>query len=95
MNHLLNICNINGAEFDEQYKDPPHLFAMWWNKTIETQTTDKCKLKKYRTLANGDCVEAKDLLEYTGNTMSLNQMITAHTAKGEKNEHSRRSGKCF
>ena len=27
---------------------------------------------------------AKDLLEYTGNTMSLNQMITAHTAKGEK-----------
>ena len=48
----------NGAEFDEQYKDPPHLFAMWWNKTVEAQT-DRKHLKKYVTLANGDCVEVK------------------------------------
>lgn len=46
----------NGAKFDEQYKDPPHLFAMWWNKTVEAQT-DRKHLKKYMTLANGDCVE--------------------------------------
>lgn len=48
----------NGAEFDEQYKDPPHLFAMWWNQLVERQTEDKSKIKKYKTAANGDCVEA-------------------------------------
>ena len=38
----------NGAEYDEQYKDPPHLFAMWWNKQVQTQITDKTsKIKTY------------------------------------------------
>ena len=48
----------NGAEYDEQYKDPPHLFAMWWNQLVERQTEGKSKIKKYKTAANGDYVEA-------------------------------------
>ena len=47
----------NGSEFDAQYRNPPHLFSMWWNKTVEAQVEDKSRLKKYRMLANGDFVE--------------------------------------
>ena len=59
MNHLLNICNINGAEYDEQYKDPHHLFAMWWNKQVQTQIADKTSVKTYRRNCVGDYVEEK------------------------------------
>ncbi len=38
----------NGAEYDEQYEDPPHLFAMWWNKQVQAQITDKTSIKTYR-----------------------------------------------
>ena len=47
----------NGAEYDEQYKDPHHLFAMWWNKQVQTQITDKSNIKAYRRNCVGDFVE--------------------------------------
>jgi hypothetical protein len=49
----------NGAEYDEQYKDPPHLFAMWWNRQVQMQITDKSKIKTYRRNSVGDFVEAE------------------------------------
>ena len=67
MKHLLNICNINGAEVEpvpdssdkEQYKDPHHLFAMWWNRQVQTQITDKTSIKTYCRNCTGDYVEVK------------------------------------
>ena len=47
----------NGAEYDEQYKDPPHLFAMWWNRQVQMQITDKSKIKTYRRNCVGDYEE--------------------------------------
>ena len=47
----------NGAEYDEQYKDPPHLFAMWWNKQVQMQITDKSKIKTYYRNCIGDYAE--------------------------------------
>ena len=47
----------NGAEYDEQYKDPHHLFAMWWNKQVQMQITDKSKIKTYRCNCIGDYLE--------------------------------------
>jgi len=49
--------NRNGAEYDEQYKDPTLLFAMWWNKQVQMQITDKRKIKTYRRNYIGDYVE--------------------------------------
>jgi len=49
----------NGMEYDEQYKDPPHLFAVWWNRQIQTQIADKSKIKTYRRNSIGDFVEAE------------------------------------
>ena len=48
---------MHGAEYDEQYKDPPHLFAMWWNKQVQMQITDKSKIKTYRRNRVGDYEE--------------------------------------
>ena len=50
----------NGAEYDEQYKDPPHLFAVWWNKQVQTQITDKTSIKTYRRNCIGDYVEVNN-----------------------------------
>ena len=47
----------NGKKFDEDFRNPQHLFAMWWNKQVQTQTADKSKIKTYRRAANGDFVE--------------------------------------
>lgn len=47
----------NGKEFDEQYKDPKGMFAKWWNRTVDSQCTNKGKIKKCRQLSNGDYVE--------------------------------------
>ena len=44
----------NGAEYDEEYKDPPHLFALWWNKQVQAQITDKTSIKTYRRNCIGD-----------------------------------------
>lgn len=44
----------NGAEYDEQYKDAQHLFAMWWNRQVQTQIADKSKIKTYRRNCIGD-----------------------------------------
>ena len=49
----------NGMEYDEQYKDPPHLFAMWWNRQVQMQITDKSKIKTYRLNSIGDFVEVE------------------------------------
>lgn len=39
----------NGEEFDKQYKDPPHLFAVWWNRTVEREAArNGKKVKVYR-----------------------------------------------
>ena len=48
----------NGKEFDEQYPDAPHMFAMLWNKTVK-QAAEKEGIapKTYRQAANGDYVE--------------------------------------
>jgi hypothetical protein len=27
----------NGAEYDEQYNDAQHLFAVWWNRQVQMQ----------------------------------------------------------
>ena len=38
----------NGKEFDEQYIEPGHLFAKWWNRTVLKQAKiEHKKLKKY------------------------------------------------
>lgn len=50
----------NGKEFDEQYRDAPHLFAMLWNKTVKQAAEEGMQLKTYREAANGDFVEVKD-----------------------------------
>ena len=49
----------NGKEFDEQYPDAPHMFAMLWNKTVK-QAAEKegVAVKSYRQMSNGDYVEA-------------------------------------
>ena len=47
----------NGAEYDKQYKNPPHLFAMWWNRQVQMQITDKSKIKTYYRNDNGDYVD--------------------------------------
>src|SRR5574343_169302 len=47
----------NGAEYDEQYNNPPHLFAMWWNMQVQTQITDKSKIKTYRRNCVRDFVD--------------------------------------
>ena len=47
----------NGAEYDEQYKDPHHLFAMWWNKQVQTQIADKTSVKTYCRNCIGDYAE--------------------------------------
>lgn len=51
----------NGMEYDEQYKEPPHLFAMWWNRQVQMQATDKGKIKTYRRNCAGDFTEVKDV----------------------------------
>lgn len=47
----------NGKAFDEQYKDPQHLFAMWWNKQVEAQAEDRSHIRRYRENAIGDYVD--------------------------------------
>jgi hypothetical protein len=47
----------NGMEYDEQYKDPPHLFAVWWNRQV--QITDKSKIRTYSRNWDGDFVEVE------------------------------------
>lgn len=47
----------NGKEYDEQYSDPPHLFARWWNRQVQAQISDKSKIKTYRRNCVGDFVE--------------------------------------
>lgn len=47
----------NGKEFDEQYKNPEKMFANWWNRTVESQISDKSKLKMCKQIANGDYIE--------------------------------------
>lgn len=47
----------NGAEYAEQYNNPPHLFAMWWNRQVQAQISDKSKIKTYRRNCVGDFVE--------------------------------------
>ena len=49
----------NGAEYDEQYKDPHHLFAMWWNNLLASQIEDKGSIKTYRENVIGDFVEVE------------------------------------
>lgn len=47
----------NGEEFDSQIKDPPHLFAEWWNRTVEDQAGDKSRIKRYKRTATGSFYE--------------------------------------
>jgi hypothetical protein len=55
----------NGAEYDEQYKDAQHLFAVWWNRQVQMQITDKSKIKTYRRNCVGDFVEVEGCLHIT------------------------------
>lgn len=36
------------------------LFAMWWNRQVQTQVADKSKIKTYRRNCIGDYVEVHD-----------------------------------
>ena len=49
----------NGAEYDEQYKDAQHLFAVWWNRQVQMQITDKSKIRTYSRNCVGDFVEVE------------------------------------
>ena len=48
----------NGAEYDEQYKDAQHLFAVWWNRQM--QITDKSKIRTYSRNCVGDFVGVEE-----------------------------------
>lgn len=37
----------NGKPFDEQFSDPPHLFAIWWNRQVRRQCSGK-PIKAYK-----------------------------------------------
>ena len=50
----------NGAEYDEQYKDAQHLFAVWWNRQVQMQITDKSKIRTYSRNCVGDFVEVEE-----------------------------------
>ena len=49
----------NGAEYDEQYKDAQYLFAVWWNRQVQMQITDKSKIRTYRRNCVGDFAEVE------------------------------------
>lgn len=38
-------------------KDAQHLFAVWWNRQVQMQITDKSKIRTYRRNCVGDIVE--------------------------------------
>ncbi len=54
----------NGKEFDEQYKEPGHLFAMWWNQKVLRQAKiEHKKLNKYCMNDIGDYVDKGEIAE--------------------------------
>ena len=48
----------NGAEFDDQYADPPKMFVNWWNNKVASVVSDKSKISTYH-IRNGIYEECK------------------------------------